>query len=191
MPTEMERMTERRCGTFHITQPGRSLPGKLACMFLICRDRTSSLTWQSWYRGNSSTPYFWSCVGGRCRRRRWRADMPPAPETWWWSASCLPWGAASPRGGTEIQRSKVKVICFVNWSDVEVRRIISLPCYRSALLESVIITNNFRPSSQETHTLDKCVCSTNRGTGMTNTPKHTTHKHLIYIIWTRIRNMEV
>lgn len=67
------------------------------------------ITWRSWCLGSCSTLSFWSCVGGRCRRRRWRADMPPAPETWWWSGSCLSWGGVSARGGTEVQVRKVKI----------------------------------------------------------------------------------
>lgn len=86
----------------------------LDCRRLHYRILNSSLTWRSWCLDNSSTLSLWSFVGGRCRRRRWRADMPPAPETWWWSGSCLPWGVASPRGGTEIGTKKVKVICFIN-----------------------------------------------------------------------------
>lgn len=97
----------------------------LDCRHLHYHVLNSSLTWRSWYLDNSSTLSFWSCVGGRCRRRRWRADMPPAPETWWWSGSCLPWGVASPRGGRGIWTKKVKVICFINLSNETLKHVAS------------------------------------------------------------------
>lgn len=113
-----------------------SVTYKLIIWTLCMKAPHRRITWRSWCLGSCSTQSSWSCVGGRCRRRRWRADMPPAPETRWWSGPGLLWGGVSARGGIEVQFRKVKVICFINLPNETLKYVNAHVWHHSMLLQS-------------------------------------------------------